>query len=147
MARYETCFNTESLKLDWKKIYILSFKTTQSTKLREFQYKVLNRIVYTNYLLHKIGKASSPLCYFCQSEIETLEQMFFDCRHVNNFWKDIYLLLRNQNIASVPFKKKGVIFGAYELNSDLLLINHIILEGKYYIFIVVKLTILVHRET
>ena len=73
--------------------------------------------------------------------------MFFDCRHVNNFWKDIYLLLRNQNIASVPFKKKDIRFGAYELNSDLLLINHIILEGKYYIFFVVKLTILVYRET
>ena len=133
-TRYETCFNTEFFKLDWKEIYVLPFKTTQSTKLREFQFKVLNRIVYTNHLLHKIGKVISPLCYFCQSEIETLEHMLFDCRHVNDFWKDIYMLLRNQNIASVPFSKKYVIFGAYELNSNLLLINQIILEGKYYIY-------------
>ena len=85
-TRYETCFNTEFFKLDWKKIYVLPFKTTQSTKLHEFQYKVLNRIVYTNHLLHKIGKVILPLCYFCQSEIETLDHMLFDCRHVNDFW-------------------------------------------------------------
>ena len=104
-TRYETCFNIESFKLDWKKIYVLPFRTTQSTKLREFQYKVLNRIVYINNLLHKIGNVNSPLCYFCQSEIETLEHMLFDCRHVNDFWKDIYMLLRNQNTASVPERK------------------------------------------
>ena len=115
-TRYETCFkfNTEFFKLDWKEIYVLPFKTTQSTKLREFQFKVLNRIVHTNHLLHKIGKVIAPLCYFCQSEIETLEHMLFDCRHVNDFWKDIYMLLRNQNIASKHFSKKYVIFGAYE---------------------------------
>ena len=37
-TRYETCFNTKFFKLDWKKIYVLPFKTTQSTKLREFQF-------------------------------------------------------------------------------------------------------------
>ena len=66
----------------------------------------INRIVFTNHLLHKIGKVISPLCYFCKSEIETLEHMLFNCRHVNDFWKDIYMLLRNQNIASVSLVKK-----------------------------------------
>ena len=42
------------------------------------------------------------------------------------------MLLRNQNIASVPLSKKDVIFGACELNTNL--INKIILEGKYYIY-------------
>ena len=60
-TRYENSFITESFKLDWRMINVLPFKTTQSTKLREFQYKVLNRIVYTNHLLHKISKVSSPL--------------------------------------------------------------------------------------
>ena len=61
-TRFETSFSSESCKLDWKKIYVLLFKATQSTKLPEFQCKVLNIFVYTNLLLHKIGKVNSPLC-------------------------------------------------------------------------------------
>ena len=31
--------------VDWEKIYLLPFKTTLDTKLREFQYRTLNRIL------------------------------------------------------------------------------------------------------
>ena len=34
--------------VDWKKIYSLPFTVTIETKIREFQYKVLNNIVFTN---------------------------------------------------------------------------------------------------
>ena len=42
--------NTEypNLSDEWKKIYSLSFNATLDTKLRIFQYKILNRILYTN---------------------------------------------------------------------------------------------------
>lgn len=33
---------------DWKRIYSLPFTITIKTKIREFQYKVLNNIVFTN---------------------------------------------------------------------------------------------------
>lgn len=134
ITRYEDVFNTEFFKLDWKKIFVLPFRTTLSTKLREFQYKILNRILYTNQLLYKIGKAESPLCYFCQSELETLEHLLFKCPRIKEFWFEVYLLLSNQNIVSAPFDIKDIIFGVYESNSNVLLINQIILNGKYYIY-------------
>ena len=34
--------------VDWKKIYSSPFTVTIETKIREFQYKVLNNIVFTN---------------------------------------------------------------------------------------------------
>ncbi|CAH3157389.1 unnamed protein product, partial [Porites lobata] len=46
---YESTSRTR--ELDWEKIYLLPFKTTLDTKLREFQYKILNRILYTNKML------------------------------------------------------------------------------------------------
>jgi len=36
------------LVVDWKKIYTLPFTVTVETKIREFRYKILNDIVYTN---------------------------------------------------------------------------------------------------
>ena len=53
MKKYNETYNTENFQLDWEKIYSLSFQTTLDTKLREFQYKVLDRICYTNKMLFK----------------------------------------------------------------------------------------------
>ena len=39
--------------VDWEKIYSLAFSITLETKLREFQYKILNCIVYTNEKLFR----------------------------------------------------------------------------------------------
>ena len=41
------------LFIDWKKLYSLAFKTTLDTKLREFQYKILNLIIFTDEKLHR----------------------------------------------------------------------------------------------
>ena len=45
------------LTIDWKRVYLLSFRTTLETKLREFQFKILNRIVFTNEKLFRSGMA------------------------------------------------------------------------------------------
>ena len=50
---------------DWKKIYSLPFTVTIETKIREFHYKVLNNIVFTNERLFRWGLSDSPLCTFC----------------------------------------------------------------------------------
>jgi len=43
-GKYEEVFNTDLYQLNWNKIFALSSKITLSTKLREFQYKILNNI-------------------------------------------------------------------------------------------------------
>ena len=37
-----------SLSIDWKEIYKLALNVTLDTNLRVFQYKLLNRIIFTN---------------------------------------------------------------------------------------------------
>ena len=37
------------LTIDWKIFYLLSFRITLETKLRGFQFKILNRIVFTTW--------------------------------------------------------------------------------------------------
>ena len=72
MKKYEM-FNTEIFQLDWERVYSLPFKITLDTKLREFHYKILHRICYTTVMLFKFGSSETPLCYFCNEELETLE--------------------------------------------------------------------------
>ena len=134
MSRYEKLYNTETFKLDWKKFFLIPYKTTLYTKLREFQFKILNKILYTNDLLYKIGKVKSPLCDFCQSDLETTEHLLFHCHFVKQFWNEMYVLLKAKNILSKPLKIEEVIFGICEDKPNVLLANLIILNGKYYIY-------------
>ena len=71
MKNYDKAFNIDTFHLDWEKIYLLPLKTALHTKLREFQYKIRNRILYTNHMLFKFKKVDFPLCYFCEKELET----------------------------------------------------------------------------
>ena len=51
------------LAIEWKKLYSLAFETTLDTKLREFQYKILNLIIFTNKKLYRFKMVDSPLRY------------------------------------------------------------------------------------
>jgi len=48
------------LAVDWKKIYLLPFVVTIETKIKEFQYKLLNDIVFTNEKLFRLIHLYAP---------------------------------------------------------------------------------------
>ena len=68
------------LAIDWKKLYSSAFETTLDTKLREFQYKILNLIIFTNEKLCRFKMVDSPLCAFCNAEEESLEHLLYFCK-------------------------------------------------------------------
>ena len=63
-------------ELVWNKIYSLPFQVALDTKTRDFQYKILNRILFTNAKLSKLKLVESPLCSFCGKDEETPEHLF-----------------------------------------------------------------------
>ena len=56
--------------LDWASIYMIPRMVTVESKLRIFQYKVLNNIPYLNDRLYKMGIVQTPLCSLCKQEKE-----------------------------------------------------------------------------
>ena len=131
--KYNEAFSTHTFQIDWQKIYLLPFKTTLDTKLREFQYKILNRILYTNNMLFKFKKVDSPLCDFCEKELETTEHLFFHCAKVSMFWDDLKVLLNSLNI-TIRLDIKNVLFGFLDTDNMSILVNYILLESKYFIY-------------
>ena len=131
--KYDEAFSMHTSQLDWGKIYLLPFKTTLDTKLREFQYKILNRILYTNKMLFTFKKVDSPLCDFCEKELETIEHLFFHCTKVRTFWDDLKVVLNSLNI-TVRLDIKAVLFGIVDTEDISLLVNYILLESKYFIY-------------
>ena len=122
------------LTIDWKRVYLLSLRTTLETKLREFQFKILDRIVFTNEKLFRFGTAESDKCVFCQTEVKSIEHLLFSYKISSVFWKHVLSRLRDNNIIDENLKEEDIIFGKFDVGDDFLLVNHILLLGKYYIY-------------
>ena len=66
--KFSTLFQNSG-DLDWEVIYQIPHVVTIDTKTSIFQYKLLNRIIYTNKSLYKMKMIDSPLCTFCNFQM------------------------------------------------------------------------------
>ena len=123
-----------NLSVDWKKIYSLAFSVTLDTKLRAFQYKLLNHIVYTNDRLYKFKIVDSPLSAVCNSENESLEHLLFPCKASEVFWKEVlsWLAIHKNELLNVSLT--DVLFGKFDIDKDFMVVNHVLLLEKYFIY-------------
>ena len=96
--------------MEWTKIYSLPFVVTIETKLREFQYKILNGIILTNEKLFRFKMIDSPLCNFCKEEVEFLEHLFCYCKCTEAFWQAFISWLRKQNICVEAITLTTILF-------------------------------------
>ena len=125
----------ENENLNWKNIFQTPYMCTVSSKLRNFQYKYLMRIVATNKMLIKFKLVSSNLCDFCSMEIETVNHLFWTCINAQTFWlhnKNEYFNNRNININLDLLK---ITFGLQTQCRYTSVIHFVILSAKYYIYI------------
>ena len=106
---------------------------TVDTKLRVFQYKVLNNIPFVNKMLSKLKKVESLLCPFCKTEDESYIHLFYGCRNTSLLWRQLMeffstaLYLPSISLQSAIF---GFLDDALEHK---LLLNHILLIFKNYL--------------
>ena len=112
----------------------MPIRATLSTKLREFQYKILNRILYTNDMIFKFKKIESPLCYFCENVIETIEHFLLLCPRVQVFWNEVCSTFGEKLKWSRSLHIKDIFFGSQDLKTHNTLTNYIILESKYFLY-------------
>ena len=112
--------NTEypNLSVEWKKIYSLSFNATLDMKLRIFQYKILNHILYTNSKLFAFKIVDSPLCTFCKKEEESLEHLLFYCKIVDLFWKEVLSWIAIYKDEVVEISLIDILFGKFDIDKD-----------------------------
>lgn len=61
------------------------YELTPSTKIRNFQYRFLHRVIFCSKLLYSWKLVESPLCTFCSQEYETIEHLFFHCAVTKRF--------------------------------------------------------------
>ena len=75
--------------IGWATVYLLLQKTTIESRMRIFQYKILNNILYLNDRLYKLGYVESPKYSLCNSETETMTHLFCHCSKTDQMWNSL----------------------------------------------------------
>ena len=106
-------------------IYV-SFRKRTAHQRWEFQYRILNCIIFKNEKLYLIVVVESPKCTFCQEEAESVEHLLFSCRISSDFWKHVLSWLRDNDLHVWTINESDVIFGKFDIVEHYILINHIL---------------------
>lgn len=73
-------------------------KCTISTKLRDFQYRLLHCNIFLNDILYKWKKVEHNRCYYCNAAPETLIHFFIACPKTDKLWMDLkHFIEQNDN--------------------------------------------------
>jgi len=126
----------DNVNLDFTSFYIEMKKALSiDTTIREFQNKIVHRILATNHLLFKMKISDYDLCTFCFSNSETIEHIFWDCMDIKNLWFRINSDLNLKEILGIEFDKLTILLG-YTGDHDICKksFNIFIVSVKYYIY-------------
>ena len=103
-------------------------------KVGVFSLRILDNVLYLNKQLYKMNPSVSPLCSFCLKEQETFTHLFLECSYSSNLWRELRrslspkLSLQNLNV-------KNLTVGFIENKSTHIIVNHILLLFKRYIYL------------
>ena len=76
----------------------------------------------------------SPLCAFCNAEVESLEHLLYFCKSSSFFWKELLPWIAVEANIVLNASLLDILFGKFDLETDFLLVNHILLLAKYFIY-------------
>ena len=120
----------------WKHCFKLLKLTTNDTKLRWIQLRILHNILTTNRSVSKFNKEQSHLCQFCQSHSETIHHLIWKCHKVKLFWDELTIIInkRVKHAHRFKFDENVVIFGYSDQIKTDQVCDLIILLAKFYIY-------------
>ena len=117
----------------WRLVYLLSAQASIESKIRMFQYKILNNVLYLNKRLSDMNIVGSSLCSQCKKEPETISHLFSNCTFSQKLWSNTQKwcspILKLPNLS-----EKIVLLGYLNEETNNILINHIILLYKYFLY-------------
>ncbi len=102
-------------------------------KAKEVQFKIINDIYPCNEFLRHRFNLDCNECTFCETDIESLEHLFYFCKFSKTLWNDLYAWLSLKYV--IPdFDFKTVKYLSFCRNCDVeFLINNIVILANYFI--------------
>ena len=132
------------LKLPPQKVWWIQFQleikyelpriATYDTKIRFFQYKLLNNVLYLNKKLLHFGIIIQPKCSICNLYDEKPQHLFYECIYTQHLWNYLQLHISGK-IALPALTPQSAIFGFTNvLDQNYIIVNYLLLIFKYNVY-------------
>ena len=119
-------------EVETKKAFLLIKSCICETYVQCFQFKILNDILFTNSRLAKIGLIQSDLCTFCNTDVETIDHLFFYYVYSRAFWEEFesYWIAIAKEQRKLDLKT--ILVGVTDTECSLF--NYLIVLGKLHLW-------------
>ena len=120
----------------WRKAFTSLKNLCKETKLREFQFKLIHRIIVTKKELCRFGIKPDDDCLYC-GEKDSVDHSFKDCRFVISFETEVikWFNARNNSKFNPTIEEKLFGLDKSSYNKELVKkFNYTMLSMRYYIY-------------
>ena len=98
-----------------------------------FQHKIVHNILAMNSILYKMKKVASPS--FLSLYSQTILHLFISCPQASSFWDKFQTWYSTASNAHILLSEPEVLFGVTGPCTHRVTLNHLIMLGKYYLYI------------
>ena len=135
LRKYENYFGINISDETMSNIFTLANRISYDNKLKEMQYKILHQYIPTNQLLYKMKKIDSVKCNFCSLYCEDIYHLFYACLAVKDIWFFVERICKDGLNVTHKLTCSDILLGfmTEKLSTVNIIINRLILYGKYYI--------------
>ena len=121
---------------EWLTSFTILKFSTNDTKLRWLQFRILHLILTTNRSVAKFKENQTDLCTFCNHKSETILHLFWECSIVKVFWDKLLFLLKKRCLHAdrLVFNERLILYGHSEFIYTDKILDKIILLAKMYIY-------------
>ena len=116
---------------DWININS-TIKEFSEVKLKDFQFKINNKILVTKSFLHRINLIDNNTCSLCMEYPETIKHLFFECEKVKQFRNLFKEWLNDVTNIEVDINNEKMLILSWHKKK--LLLNYLLVVAKYYIY-------------
>ena len=96
----------------WSKIFKSLNSVCKDTKLKEFQFKFIHRIIVTNKELFRFGIRPDDECLYCGDK-DSIEHTFIECPFTKTFVQRVVQWFNQTNICQIFPTTEEVLFGYF----------------------------------
>ena len=118
----------------WNRCYLNYRNLYYNNKIKWFYYQIVRGVLKTNEIVSKFVPGLRPECTFCNTALETISHLFYNCPSTQNFYTAVQNLLQQEMPIFVSqFTARQAIFGTNgPIDSPM---NIFLVNLKYYVWV------------
>jgi hypothetical protein len=134
IAAHKWCTEFNIPEDDWLCVFN-TYANLKDTKLKAFQFKILNNLIPCNQYLRRIGRSETDTCPSC-NEIDDIRHYLIECQETQPIWLQVLRWWRNLTNQRITISDRDILIGLeprhFKVEKERQL-EHIILTVKWII--------------